>query len=38
MCVQFFPVVWDCLNLKTASQLYIQLIFNFSPCVEKYVF
>lgn len=38
MCVQCFPVVWDWSNLKTASLLYIQLIFHFSPCVEMYVF
>lgn len=38
MCVQCFPVVWDWSNLKTASLLYIQLIFHFSDCVEMYVF
>lgn len=38
MCVQCIPVVWDWSNLKMASWLYVQLIFNFSPCVEMYVF
>lgn len=38
MYVQCFPVVWDWSNLKTASRLYIQLIFHCSSSVEMYVF